>query len=679
VEYVFGGHPMHHASHQTPKWYSHGKSDEYIKKVRSATGQDYLDRFTEQYNKIHNTSNGYFSQDGVPYHSVETLMVEAPDYGHETTSEAFSYYIWLEAANIYVSGSVDGFNTAWDLNEKYLIPTTTWQPTDTSYNPESPAEYAPEEDSPADYPVPISTNVQVGVDPLADELATAYGNGNSIQQFYATHWLLDVDNIYGFGEKESGNANDRNVFINTFQRGPNESVWRTIPQPEWETFKYGDSQCGFLDLFIDDPNGCSQQWRYTGAPDADSRSIQATYWAIQYAQSSGSDISSSTSRAQKLGDFLRYSMWDKYFKTIPCYSENCPATSWSDSWNSTFYLISWYYAWGGNIGSYDWSWRIGASHIHQGYQNIMTAYAILNQAELNSKTSSGLDQWKTVEDRNLEFWQWLQTAEGAIAGGATNSWDGDYSNPAQDGITGYFYEMPYVEAPVYHCPPSNNWFGMQVWPMERLAEYYYVSKDSFARSILKNWITWVLSLSTQIINGNDFQVPSTLNWQGQPDNWTGTYTGNPNLHVTIIDWSQDAGVASELAHTLTFWAAAEGDDNAQTLAKNILDMLYLHVDDVGVSIPEARQDYIGNEYGDGFWESAYVPQGWGPGTYPNGDTITYGDQFIDIRSWYTNDPMWPYVQECKANNTAPVFTYHRMWAQAAFAIANADYGRLFPN
>jgi hypothetical protein len=34
----------------------------------------------------------------VPYHSVETLIVEAPDHGHETTSEAFSYWLWLEAS-----------------------------------------------------------------------------------------------------------------------------------------------------------------------------------------------------------------------------------------------------------------------------------------------------------------------------------------------------------------------------------------------------------------------------------------------------------------------------------------------------------------------------------------------------------------------------------------------------
>lgn len=35
----------------------------------------YTDRFKEQYAKIHNSANGYFSSEGVPYHSIETLVV----------------------------------------------------------------------------------------------------------------------------------------------------------------------------------------------------------------------------------------------------------------------------------------------------------------------------------------------------------------------------------------------------------------------------------------------------------------------------------------------------------------------------------------------------------------------------------------------------------------------------
>jgi hypothetical protein len=66
----------------------------------SASTSSYQEEFLEQYNKLKDPDSGYFRNFGgllVPYHSVETLLVEAPDHGHETTSEAFSYYLWLEA------------------------------------------------------------------------------------------------------------------------------------------------------------------------------------------------------------------------------------------------------------------------------------------------------------------------------------------------------------------------------------------------------------------------------------------------------------------------------------------------------------------------------------------------------------------------------------------------------
>ena len=62
------------------------------------SGNAYVDRFAALWNDIHNPQNGYFSPEGVPYHAVETLLCEAPDHGHETTSEAYSYWLWLEAA-----------------------------------------------------------------------------------------------------------------------------------------------------------------------------------------------------------------------------------------------------------------------------------------------------------------------------------------------------------------------------------------------------------------------------------------------------------------------------------------------------------------------------------------------------------------------------------------------------
>jgi hypothetical protein len=88
----------------------------------------YITEFTTQYNKLKNPANGYFSPEGIPYHAVETLIVEAPDHGHETTSEAFSFWIWLEAQYGRVTGNWTPFNNAWNVMEQYIIPTRPASP-----------------------------------------------------------------------------------------------------------------------------------------------------------------------------------------------------------------------------------------------------------------------------------------------------------------------------------------------------------------------------------------------------------------------------------------------------------------------------------------------------------------------------------------------------------------------
>eukprot|EP00486_Rosalina_sp_Unknown_P013963 CAMPEP_0201579722 /NCGR_PEP_ID=MMETSP0190_2-20130828/27491_1 /ASSEMBLY_ACC=CAM_ASM_000263 /TAXON_ID=37353 /ORGANISM="Rosalina sp." /LENGTH=295 /DNA_ID=CAMNT_0048014547 /DNA_START=129 /DNA_END=1013 /DNA_ORIENTATION=+ len=277
-------HSIMHRSYPSPEGTHHGKSAEHFNAIRSQPADSLKDRFNEHYAKVvtNGKTNGYLSPNGVPYHSVETLMVEAPDYGHETTSEAYSEYVWLTAMNIWATGSTSDFEAAWTSLETYIIPSKEDQPTSTAYDPSTPASYAPEENSPSDYPVQVDRNVKTGQDDLNNELAAVYGSGTKLDQFYATHWLLDVDNIYQFGKHESLSTSDKNVYVNSYQRGANESVWRTVPQPEWEAFKVG-GQCGYLELFIYDPEyACDEQWRYTGAPDADARTIQATYWAYNF-------------------------------------------------------------------------------------------------------------------------------------------------------------------------------------------------------------------------------------------------------------------------------------------------------------------------------------------------------------------------------------------------------------
>jgi uncharacterized protein YuzB (UPF0349 family) len=132
------------------------------------------------------------------------------------------------------------------------------------------------------------------------------------------------------------------------------------------------------------------------------------------------------------------------------------------------------------------------------------------------------------------------------------------------------------------------------------------------------------------------------------------------------------GVASSLANTLAYYAAATGDVTSQTNAKELLDRIWnKYLDDKGVSVAEARKDYSRI-----FSQEVYIPQSW-TGAMPNGDVIKSGVKFIDIRSQYKNDPDYIKVKAAYDAGQAPSFNYHRFWAQSEYAIANGTYAILF--
>ncbi|KAH1000941.1 hypothetical protein HUJ04_013210 [Dendroctonus ponderosae] len=87
-----------------------------------ANAGEYSERFLTLYNQIVDSNNGYYSSHGVPYHSLENMLVETVDHGHETDSEAISYNIWLHAMYGAIADDFAPFNNAWSVIENYLIP-----------------------------------------------------------------------------------------------------------------------------------------------------------------------------------------------------------------------------------------------------------------------------------------------------------------------------------------------------------------------------------------------------------------------------------------------------------------------------------------------------------------------------------------------------------------------------
>ncbi|MDE6005188.1 MAG: cellulose 1,4-beta-cellobiosidase [Oscillospiraceae bacterium] len=677
----------------------------------------YAERFLSLYDDVitNGQTNGYLSKNtgggdsfGIPYHAVEEVIVEAPDYGHETTSEAMSYLVWAAAmrdniaknhADQVKTGDVQytaDLAKAWKTMEVMIpdVQDNFWGAGSVS------AQYCGEYDTPEQCPDEWAGQAdKTAENPIYSYFTSVYQGKGGKGGLYLMHWLGDVDNWYGYGEGESF------TFINTFQRGEQESCWETVPHPCVEEKKYGTPQKGLKGIFNQDEN-VTAQYAYTNAPDAEDRAIQGVFDANQW----GVGDASVSAKAAEMGDELRNNMYDKYYQTI---SENTSWTNGNAGDNSKHYLMNWYTSWGGALASsgQNWCWQIGCSHAHEFYQNPLAAYALIQDNDLKSgmKSQGAVDDYVKSLERQMEFYLWLQSANGPIAGGATNSYKGRYE--AYPAGSSTFYGMMYIAHPVYGDPVSNNWIGNQVWAVQRLAELYYwvktngdttgakpggMSVEAALEQILDKWCTWFVN-NTILTDDGDYYIPSGLTWSGQPDTWSGSATGNTGLTCEINGYGNaDFGCVASLADTLIYYAKAKGvkaadikektfdvggaypsssvtiegvtgtggktyntgDAEVATaslyLAQQLLDREWnIGRDDIGLT----RLDHNGS-FARMFSQGVWVSPSYGTGTMPNGDEIKNGINFLDIRSMYldsskckgakTSDEAIALVQELKA-------------------------------
>ncbi len=206
--------------------------------------------------------------------------------------------------------------------------------------------------------------------------------------------------------------------------------------------------------------------------------------------------------------------------------------------------------------------------------------------------------------------------------------------------------MYYDPEPQYHNPPSNQWFGYQTWPMERVAEYYYETGNAQAKAILDKWVTWAESVATFNTTTGAICLPGTLSWTGQP---------SARLHLQLDSAGRqprpvasrspaaqsDLGVSASLAKVYAYYAAKSGNTTAETAAQNILDVIHkFYADSLGFSAPETRTDYknFTRSYSTTGQEGVFIPASW-TGTYPGGIKLSSStNTFLSLRPWYTSDP-----------------------------------------
>ena len=719
----------------------------------NAEGNECLTRFLEIYQAVHDESNGYFDEEGIPYHTVEELNVEAPDFGHVTTSEAFSYMMLMEAAYGKVSGDWSNFEKAFAIIEHTIIPDAHQQPTWNNHQTNMEggsgvATFAPEyHDGANNYPSILNDAnadgttddpswkglVPTGTDPIYGGLQEHWNGGaTNSGPIYTMHWLLDVDNAYQFGEGERGNANS--VYINTFQRGAQESTWETLPHPSYE-LDDGD----VMNEFVQDGDGNDNiaQWRYTNAPDADGRVAEAARMAELWSQEVGGydQVAPVISKAAKMLDYLRYDMFDKYFKPIGCESakdiRDCNTGPGDGTYEGAHDLYAWYSSWGAPLDG-EWSFLIGSSDIHFGYQEPWAAYVVSNDSlnanwlnpgdGLKGLSPEGVTQYKNSFQRQMELYAWLQSdangtdqdgnvvPAGAFAGGVTNSVDGQYANSTYSGNR--FYGMAYDDNPVYHDPGSNTWFGFQVWSGQRYMATMVEMANAGDTSgdfpvwldVANDWVAMALGTIKFDYNGEAFALPVAIDWGDPAASQSGVnYNGgnaaqlkdaNKNLRMDIKAYNQGVGVGAAMARTLLAYSQIDGAEFAQEAgdtALKLMDALWNYkfsTDDYGVvgfTTPEYRGDYLR------FWNETWINDQYTTG---NGDTLGTGATFDEIHWFYADacegitelDPSNPEHRMCNqycevhdswsdvngdgsAAERAAKMVYHRFWAQADNATA----------
>lgn len=583
----------------------------------------WLERFLWTHDILTNTTNGYFGPTTgpnaymVPYHAKENaVIVEAPDFTRESVSETVSFWAKLETWNYLLTGNVAPLNKVWDSMERCWIPNATSQPWG-DYTYDRPADYIPDAHQLTDTPLTADTSITVGADPLYQSLLSAYGTKN----VYLMHWLLDVDGVYGFKNPDGSRVN---VFINNFQRGPVEDGMATITHGCFDDFNNGGGPFGFqpiynreLPVYPDSPSayGYSKQMNFSMAGDADVRAVGNTFLALREVPA-GVPAAMRT-KASKMAAYIQYTLYDKYFQPIPGFAgDGC------------HYLLSWGMGFGvgmpedGN-DSY-WGYRIGNSEIHHGYNGVDVAYAARTGAELAPIAAGTPARWAISLDRQLEMLRWLQSPEGAIAGGVTSNYMGRYETPTDGRQNATFYGCYYNHSPSWFNPFSNDWTGFQFWGMQRISEVaihtakrYSTEESIYTRCmvLLDKWIPWFYNNATIDLAGGVLEYPinsswvsstpiagvtaskpspryrslagnppsdtsnvyeylPSLNWPGSNPDYANFWKGdgsvpNPNLKCTVTEFGWDPGTASGAAQILLQYCYAKKVRGGGTLTGNV--------------------------------------------------------------------------------------------------------------
>ena len=261
-----------------------------------------------------------------------------------------------------------------------------------------------------------------------------------------------------------------------------------------------------------------------------------------------------------MGDYLRYTLFDKYFKTIGCTSPRCPAGTGKDS---AHYLLSWYYAWGGALDS---SRRLGLAHrlvaralrLPEPARGLGAVDRLGPDAEVGRPPRPTGRPRSSVSSSSTPGCRPPRAASPVVrptAGTARTR----RRRPARPRSTAW--ATPRRPSTTTRRRTS----GSACRRGASSASPSCTTPPATRRPRRSSTSGSPGSSRTSRTDGADWKVPSELTWTGKPDTWNKANPGsNSGLSVAVKSYGQDVGVAGDTARALLFYAAKSGDTASRT-------------------------------------------------------------------------------------------------------------------
>ena len=227
-----------------------------------------------------------------------------------------------------------------------MIPTHADQPTNSFYNAVEAGDVrARVRHCPNEYPAQLDTTVPVGRDPIAAELKPRLRHGATSTA--CTGCRTSTTSTATATRRRARRADDTGPsYINTFQRGPQESVWETVPQPTLRRLQVRRHER--LPGPVHRDASYAKQWKFTNAPDADARAVQAAYWATDVGRRAGQGRRRLRDRrqgARRWATICATRCTTSTSRRSACVEPDAARPAPARTPRTT--CISWYYAWGG--------------------------------------------------------------------------------------------------------------------------------------------------------------------------------------------------------------------------------------------------------------------------------------------------------------------------------------------